>query len=173
MYTVKRRIKFLLTMFLGLELLLLNHCITAFHRTNYSRLIGFIHEKNNRCININVKLWKNCPGFFGINNSFLSEENLVNAFVKKNLPGGESNPGLPRDRRGYLPLYYRGLVEIVVRCEQNIVFEHKTNQMQVNIDSEGQQNVGLARRVWTLSRVYLAILWHVNSVFTVSSEGPS
>ena len=27
---------------------------------------------------------------------------------KKYLPGGESNPGLPRDRRGYLPLYYRG-----------------------------------------------------------------
>ena len=26
------------------------------------------------------------------------------------LPGGESNPGLPRDRRGYLPLYYRGHV---------------------------------------------------------------
>ena len=25
------------------------------------------------------------------------------------LPDGESNPGLPRDRRGYLPLYYRGL----------------------------------------------------------------
>ena len=24
------------------------------------------------------------------------------------LHGGESNPGLPRDRRGYLPLYYRG-----------------------------------------------------------------
>ena len=28
---------------------------------------------------------------------------------KKVLPGGESNPGLPRDRRGYSPLYYRGL----------------------------------------------------------------
>ena len=28
---------------------------------------------------------------------------------KKFLPGGESNPGLPRDRRGYSPLYYRGL----------------------------------------------------------------
>ena len=27
----------------------------------------------------------------------------------KNLPDGELNPGLPRDRRGYLPLYYRGL----------------------------------------------------------------
>ena len=27
---------------------------------------------------------------------------------KSQLPDGESNPGLPRDRRGYLPLYYRG-----------------------------------------------------------------
>ena len=28
--------------------------------------------------------------------------------MRKTLPGGESNPGLPRDRRGYSPLYYRG-----------------------------------------------------------------
>ena len=27
------------------------------------------------------------------------------------LPDGESNPGLPRDRRGYLPLCYRGFGE--------------------------------------------------------------
>jgi hypothetical protein len=27
----------------------------------------------------------------------------------KNLPDGELNPGLPRDRRGYSPLYYLGL----------------------------------------------------------------
>ena len=33
------------------------------------------------------------------------------------LPGGESNPGLPRDRRGYLPLYYRGLLVSVVTQE--------------------------------------------------------
>ena len=26
----------------------------------------------------------------------------------KNHPDGELNPGLPRDRRGYSPLYYRG-----------------------------------------------------------------
>ena len=26
----------------------------------------------------------------------------------KTLPDGELNPGLPRDRRGYSPLYYRG-----------------------------------------------------------------
>ena len=29
---------------------------------------------------------------------------------KKILPDGELNPGLPRDRRGYSPLYYRGLI---------------------------------------------------------------
>ena len=28
---------------------------------------------------------------------------------KSTLPGRESNPGLPRDRRRYSPLYYRGL----------------------------------------------------------------
>ena len=28
--------------------------------------------------------------------------------VRHVLPGGELNPGLPRDRRGYSPLYYRG-----------------------------------------------------------------
>ena len=31
----------------------------------------------------------------------------LNQKTKRNLPGGESNPGLPRDRRGYSPLYYR------------------------------------------------------------------
>ena len=30
--------------------------------------------------------------------------------LQKNLPDRVSNPGLPRDRREYLPLYYRGLV---------------------------------------------------------------
>ena len=29
--------------------------------------------------------------------------------IWKTLPDRESNPGLPRDRRGYSPLYYRGL----------------------------------------------------------------
>ena len=35
------------------------------------------------------------------------------------LPDGESNPGLPRDRRGYSPLYYRG----VLRLLQNRLLE--------------------------------------------------
>ena len=30
--------------------------------------------------------------------------------MKKELPGRESNPGLPRDRRRYLPLYYLGML---------------------------------------------------------------
>ena len=33
-------------------------------------------------------------------------------FRKLFLPDGELNPGLPRDRRGYSPLYYRGLVKL-------------------------------------------------------------
>ena len=39
---------------------------------------------------------------------------------KKVLPGGESNPGLPRDRRGYSPLYYRG-----TRMESDGCYERK------------------------------------------------
>ena len=35
--------------------------------------------------------------------------------IKSPLPGGELNPGLPRDRRGYWPLYYRGEPDIKVK----------------------------------------------------------
>ena len=37
------------------------------------------------------------------------------------LPDGELNPGLPRDRRGYSPLYYRGLVNTCIILYQ---FKH-------------------------------------------------
>ena len=36
------------------------------------------------------------------------DKKVIAENIKKNLPGGESNPGLPRDRRRYSPLYYRG-----------------------------------------------------------------
>ena len=36
------------------------------------------------------------------------QTNKVFGKKKRQLPGRESNPGLPRDRRRYLPLYYRG-----------------------------------------------------------------
>ena len=43
---------------------------------------------------------------------------------KSNLPGGESNPGLSRDRRGYSPLYYRGHEErrvyYLLYCENEL-----------------------------------------------------
>jgi hypothetical protein len=32
--------------------------------------------------------------------------------ISKNLPGRELNPGHPRDRRVYLPLYYQELIRI-------------------------------------------------------------
>ena len=38
------------------------------------------------------------------------------------LPGGESNPGLPRDRRGYLPLYYRGCLDMVQLLNRTIMY---------------------------------------------------
>ena len=38
-------------------------------------------------------------------------------WFKSVLPGGESNPGLPRDRRRYSPLYYRG------SCHESKYFE--------------------------------------------------
>ena len=37
------------------------------------------------------------------------QNNTIDIFMtNKILPDGELNPGLPRDRRGYSPLYYRG-----------------------------------------------------------------
>ena len=67
--------------------------ITALHRMNYSRLIGFIEKY--RCIN--AKHWKNNPGFCeneNPNNSFFKwKENLVDPFVKKNIsPAGNRTP---------------------------------------------------------------------------------
>ena len=38
----------------------------------------------------------------------ISKQNRNIRIQKTILPDGELNPGLPRDRRGYLPLYYRG-----------------------------------------------------------------
>ena len=40
--------------------------------------------------------------------------------VAKVLPDRESNPGLPRDRRGYSPLYYRGSSEVDFAREMTI-----------------------------------------------------
>ena len=42
------------------------------------------------------------------------------------LPGGESNPGLPRDRRGYSPLYYRGTDDVARDFKDENVISGKT-----------------------------------------------
>ncbi len=44
--------------------------------------------------------------FIGIR--FSSNKSYWDNYLQNSLPGGELNPGLPRDRRGYSPLYYRG-----------------------------------------------------------------
>ena len=37
---------------------------------------------------------------------------IIGLDEKEKLPDGELNPGLPRDRRGYSPLYYLGLMKV-------------------------------------------------------------
>ena len=59
-------------------------------------------------------------------------KNDGNAFLRKylmkiSLPDGESNPGLPRDRRGYSPLYYRGLVNDAI-CVEVVPVELKSEK---------------------------------------------
>ena len=50
------------------------------------------------------RLWKNA-----------CETHIVSECdTQKMLRDGESNPGLPRDRRGYSPLYYRGVYKTLV-----------------------------------------------------------
>ena len=56
---------------------------------------------------------------------------------KETLPGGESNPGLPRDRRRYSPLYYRGSLKRPLRRKDKIRTEpqrspaHRTRLMVI------------------------------------------
>ena len=40
---------------------------------------------------------------------------------------GESNPGLPRDRRGYLPLYYRGHINFLQLLYHVIIIQTNNN----------------------------------------------
>ena len=50
---------------------------------------------------------------------------------KISLPDGESNPGLPRDRRGYLPLYYRGLTHAGGFKELLLFNQHQWNERRL------------------------------------------
>ena len=61
-------------------------------------------------------LMKNTAKRFGIVDIWALIPHFLrdNKKIKKELPGRESNPGLPRDRRRYLPLYYRGLAVVLM-----------------------------------------------------------
>ena len=60
---------------------------------------------------------------------------------KSSLPDGESNPGLPRDRRGYLPLYYRGLTHAGGFTEL-VDFAISTNEMNEDCFWSGSCDFG-------------------------------
>ena len=64
--------------------------------TNLKVIVFLLNEFVSNFVQAEPKTIQNC------NKVSTISENL------KNLPDGELNPGLPRDRRGYLPLYYRG-----------------------------------------------------------------
>ena len=50
---------------------------------------------------------------------------------QKNLPGGEPNPGLPRDRRGYSPLHYRGIECVGIKLNGQM-FHRKLSPLHFN-----------------------------------------
>ena len=52
--------------------------------------------------------WLTCISLTLIIEVFVRMPDSPSSICEKILPDGESNPGLPRDRRGYLPLYYLG-----------------------------------------------------------------
>ncbi|VIO97741.1 Uncharacterized protein BM_BM7938 [Brugia malayi] len=58
------------------------------------------------------------------------------------LPGRESNPGLARDRRGYSPLYYRGLCcemeEQMSTCNGSIV-NRRSETLKAGGPMEGEK----------------------------------
>ena len=55
------------------------------------------------------------------------------------LPDGESNPGLLRDRQGYLPLYYRGLASGSSSQKSNLTIkEEKQRKGEKKGKSKGQ-----------------------------------
>ena len=77
-------------------------------------LLSFIISKNHITFTVLSKEKKYGPNYLPFEKEIFQK--YKNWKVSKNLfpkmyhlPDGELNPGLPRDRRGYSPLYYQGL----------------------------------------------------------------
>ena len=69
--------------------------------------------------------------------------------VGKVLPDRESNPGLPRDRRGYSPLYYRGLEatsDVILDAHYVLAFTGKFTVGKVLPDRESNPGLPRGRR---------------------------
>ena len=93
----------------------------------------------------------NSPSAYNGNTSIPTDRNLNHyayfgscfnkSQLKHCLPDGESNPGLPRDRRGYLPLYYRGLTHAGGFTEL-VDFAISTNEMNEDCFWSGSCDFG-------------------------------
>ena len=73
--------------------------------------LSFIRLRWDTCtfINIYMILMTHESTVYGESNTVYTIERIGKKLTKtKLLLGGESNPGLPRDRRRYSPLYYQG-----------------------------------------------------------------
>ena len=59
-------------------------------------------------------IWANPPKKQGTTEEYngFGDSPFHLTYSKNDLPDRESNPGLPRDRRGYSPLYYRGVYKV-------------------------------------------------------------
>ena len=80
---------------------------------------------------------------------------LQGTLGNKSLPGGESNPGLPRDRRGYSPLYYRGTWTLD---------SGNFGLLLVMI-------MALCSCISACIAIFIFTLYHANSVFRFTSHG--
>ena len=76
------------------------------------------------------------------------------------LPDGELNPGLPRDRRGYWPLYYRGLdVDVATSLDFEEHAALCVHVLSKYLWKGAQRNsVALISMVWSVGVVHRLLL---------------
>ena len=68
------------------------------------------------------------------------------------LPGGELNPGLPRDRRGYWPLYYRGTTKVEVFSCPSIYLKYVMECPQSSQDDSLSLALSSLKAIWYRGR---------------------
>ena len=68
---------------------------------------------------------------------------------KEILSDGELNPGLPRDRRGYLPLYYLRFTERVLKFSNFTLLTPRTHSIYTLLSSRMKTQIPINTKVYT------------------------